>query len=126
MASRCLCRVTPALVGAAGHFYQVPTKLRLDRSLDRANLATENDAVKLGHHLSRSKLAQSAPLFARRALRMVAGKIAKVGAPVDLGLEIVASFFGVDQDMASASFFGHVMISFFGDSMPMLTPQNDH
>ncbi len=45
------------ILGSACDFYQVVSKLSFYRAVDLSDLLIENNLVKLGHHLTRVKLA---------------------------------------------------------------------
>jgi hypothetical protein len=100
-------KVATSLICPFGDFHQVVSKLRLDRAVDFAYFAGENDLIEFGHHLSRAKFAQVASFLARGTLRVFAGDFGEVGARGDFGLELFTGFFCRNENVSGGGFFGH-------------------
>lgn len=75
------------------------TKLGLNRTLYGAHFCTEDDTVEFWDHLTRAKSAEVAAIAAGWATGMLTGKLAEVGAVLNLAFEVFAGFLAVDQDM---------------------------
>ena len=89
-----------ASLAAAGDFQQMITKLGLHRALHLVEVGGEDDLVELTHHLAGAEAAQVAALAAGRAGGVLAGNLGKITTVLDLGLEGLALFFAVDEDVA--------------------------
>src|SRR5690606_10135205 len=97
---------SPRSVLAIRHFHQVVSELRADRPLDHANRSTEDDLVEFTHHLAAAEGAQVAAVAAGGAVGVLAGDCGEIGAAFDVGLQLQALLFGVDQDVAGGC-LGH-------------------
>ena len=73
--------------------------MSLNRTLDGAYFCAEDDAVEFRDHLTRAEGAEVTAITARWATGVLTGKLAEVGAVLNLVLEVLAGFLAVDQDV---------------------------
>ncbi len=90
------------MAGAGGDLDQVVAELGLNRTVDRADIAGEDDLVELRNHLTGTELAEIAAAGAGGAGGVLLRHLREVRTAFDLGLELIAGILRGDQDMTGS------------------------